>query len=490
MWVPNENETEIFIVSEFAIPRDFEDMSPAVIVTRSSVVHNRDVVADSDQENLELVAKGAQYHWATGEVDLRLECVGQTRGEATTIGDIVATTVHMTRDPICKAFALRDISPVMQQPTVEYERDQQKWVSIVEFRIFFEQRWFVLPEAPTVNKIDFDASGTTAELPAPDAPTLEEVQQILADNPITAPTTLTLGPGSTVGVQDLVFLHSPINLLNQFVALFRTRFVTGQLPWTYRENAGETQIFIESEFSIPRDIEDASPAIIVSRGSIVHKRDVISDTDQNNYDLIAKGGEYEWSTGECDIRIQVIGQTKAEAALLGDIVQTTVHMTRDPICQAFTLRDVSPVVMSQVVEYERDQRKWAATVDFRVFFEHRWFSIPEAPVLRKILFEGFPILEPPVEPDPDPGPGPGPGPGPDPGLGDARAIDEFTAPVGGTSFVLSHIPIPVTLTVYYNGMRLARGTSLDYTLTGATITTVCPLRAGDRVSAEYNYDSP
>lgn len=195
------------------------------------------------------------------------------------------------------------------------------------------------------------------------------------------------------GTNELVFLHSPIGLLKQFVSLLQERFSTGQLPWTYGGDENTSQIFIVSEFEPSRDVEDMSPALVVSRGAVVHKRDVVADTDQNNFELVAKGGKYYWGTGELDIRIQSIGQTKGEASLLGDIVQATIHMTRDPICEAFSLRDISPIVLSQVVEYERDQQKWACTVDFRVFFEQRWFVIPEAPTLNSLDFNGQPVLE-------------------------------------------------------------------------------------------------
>lgn len=389
-WSAVESESTLFVGSEFSVPKDWEDASPAVIVTRGSVSHTRGVIGDTDQNNMQFLTKRGKNYWGMGDADLRIQCIGQTKGEASTIADIVATTIHMTRDPICEAFTLRDISPVVQGPTVEYERDQRKWICSVDFRIYFEERWFVVPGAPSLRKISFNVDGTTMELTAAiETPAEAEPEVVTLTG---SPTQLTINPDTVLSTDSLVFLHSPINLLGQFVGLMRHRFSLGALPWQYSEVESASEIYVESEFSISSEIEDASPAIIVTRGSIVHKRDVIGDTDQNNLQFLTKRGKNYWSTGECEVRIQCIGQTKAEAATIGDIVQTTIHMTRDPICEAFTLRDISEVVLSKVVEYERDQRKWVCNVDFMVHFEHRWFTIPAAPALRQIILRGVPTL--------------------------------------------------------------------------------------------------
>lgn len=183
---------------------------------------------------------------------------------------------------------------------------------------------------------------------------------------------------------DLVFLHSPLNMLAKFTAFLQARFASPSTPWVFKTNEGESGIYIYAEFGLPKDVSNASPMLVVSRGSTVHNRDVVADRDQNSYSELTKGGTNSFSTGEMDVRIQCIGQTYGESAILGDIVQASISMSRRAITQSFTLRDVGVVVLSPTVPYERDTDKFVSNVDFRVYFEQRWFVIQAAPVLQGV----------------------------------------------------------------------------------------------------------
>lgn len=55
----------------------------------------------------------------------------------------------------------------------------------------------------------------------------------------------------------------------------------------------------------------------------------------------------------------------------------------------------------------------------------------------------------------------------------------------GTSFTLAHTPVSGTLRLYGSGQRLVPGGG-DYTLSGATITTINSYSAG-QIRADYNY---
>jgi hypothetical protein len=195
---------------------------------------------------------------------------------------------------------------------------------------------------------------------------------------------------------DLVFLHSPLNKLAQFTRFFQIHFSQGRLPWAWNEDPnqvtdindldGPANIYIAAEFALEKEYENASPALIVTRGSVVHPRPVVGDDGPVAPDRLTKGWEMKFGFGEMDIRIQCVGQTKAEASVLGDIVQCAVSMTRGPIQKAMTLRDISAVVLSPTTPYIRDKDKWQNNVDFRVSFEQRWMIVPAAPALTEVDF--------------------------------------------------------------------------------------------------------
>lgn len=190
----------------------------------------------------------------------------------------------------------------------------------------------------------------------------------------------------TLSQSDRVFLHSPLNLLAQFVLLLEERFSQKNLPWQFNRDENQTDIFIHTEYSYPQEISNPVPRIIVGRGTVVHGRSAIGDLDQNQPDLLQREGYYHWGPGECDIQIHCVSENRGETSLLGDIVQTLIGMSRNEICKQFTLRDISPVMLQPTQPFERDKEKWQAAVQFRVSFEHRWFTHPAAPTLKEISF--------------------------------------------------------------------------------------------------------
>lgn len=173
-------------------------------------------------------------------------------------------------------------------------------------------------------------------------------------------------------------------MLAQFTGYLQARFAQGRLPWEWCADDNITKIHILAEFAIERDTQAVSPSVVVSRGAVVHQRNVVADRDQNSMEELTKGGTQHWGTGEMDILMQCIGQTKGEASIIGDIVQSSISMARNPLCEAFTLRDIGPVLLGRTVPYERDETKYMSPVSFRVFFEQRWFVIPGAPSLQGI----------------------------------------------------------------------------------------------------------
>jgi hypothetical protein len=183
---------------------------------------------------------------------------------------------------------------------------------------------------------------------------------------------------------DLVFQNSPLNLLAKFTAYLQARFSDDRLPWCFNQNEGDTGLFVYAEFGVPKNVTNPAPAIIVGRGTTVHNRVVVADRDQNSYTELIKGGTNSYTTAEMDVRITCLGHNYGESATLGDLCQCAVSMSRRPLTQAFTLRDISPVTLGRTVPYERDSEKWSTNVDFRVYYEQRWFVMQAAPVLQGV----------------------------------------------------------------------------------------------------------
>lgn len=192
-------------------------------------------------------------------------------------------------------------------------------------------------------------------------------------------------PTIELSQNELIFLHSPLNMLAMFVLFLQERFSQGDLPWQYNADEGSTGLFIHTTYNTPTETNNAYPRIAVGRGSFVHRHKVVQgDLGSEQPRLMTHGITQHWSMAQADLQIQCIAEERGEACIIGDIVQAALGMTRTEICRQFRLHELGDVVMPDVQPYERDQNCWSVGVQFRVMFPHRWIQFPVAPMLRKI----------------------------------------------------------------------------------------------------------
>lgn len=198
---------------------------------------------------------------------------------------------------------------------------------------------------------------------------------------------MTSTPPKKLSADQLVFFHSSLHLLGQFVVALKKRFSYPDLPWVHAEDENITGLFIHTELEEGKSTRNETPSIIVGKGSVVFQRPLIGDIDQNNYDVLSKNGTYYYGVLEADIRIHCLSENKGESSLLGDIVHFFIGCSRQALCRGLTLLDISQAVLQPAQQYDRDTKRWSTVVTFRVIYERRWYSVPGAPPLRQIIFD-------------------------------------------------------------------------------------------------------
>lgn len=182
---------------------------------------------------------------------------------------------------------------------------------------------------------------------------------------------------------DLVFFHSPLSLMAQFVLLMQSRFE--QIPqWQYTDNEEQTGIFITTEYNVPSQVSDETPAIVVGRGTSVWEDTVLGNTDRGNSQRMKTGAEFQWSHVTMDIQYRVLSEKLGECEILGDIVQSTVATGKKIIKKNLKLQDISAVTLQPVRPYDGDYYDFNSTVQFRLIIGQRWLRQPTAPVLKRI----------------------------------------------------------------------------------------------------------
>lgn len=150
----DENETDVFIHTEYNTPQETANAYPRISVGRGSFVHQHKVVqGDLGDPQPKLMKRGIHHHWSMCNGDISIQCISEKRGEGSILGDIVQSAIGMSRTEICKQFGLHEISSINFQATQPYERDQDKWRAPIQFRIKFAQRWLSMPIAPELSSI-------------------------------------------------------------------------------------------------------------------------------------------------------------------------------------------------------------------------------------------------------------------------------------------------------------------------------------------------
>jgi len=153
-------EDVIFIESGWNTNIEMRNVRPGIWVDRIQSIWTKASIGNQDQMPVDLRIPLEQFH-AFGETDLRLDCTSPNRGESMLIGGIVQDFVQMSRNLIAAWFGLRDISNVMLNQTVPFDKDDKLWNSPVSFRVFYETRWASAPVSNLLRAVSLKISDIT-----------------------------------------------------------------------------------------------------------------------------------------------------------------------------------------------------------------------------------------------------------------------------------------------------------------------------------------
>jgi hypothetical protein len=187
-----------------------------------------------------------------------------------------------------------------------------------------------------------------------------------------------------------VKISTPLATIGVFVAILRERFKTGEhrlsdpeLSWEWLPDIKTTEIFVESGWNENLEGRSVRPGVWVDRGQNVYGKVSIGEQDQmpvyQNVRL-----EQFYCMGELDIMVDCTAPKRGESMILGSVVQTFLHMSSKIIAGYFGFREISPLIMGQTVPFEKDDTLWNSPVNFRVYYENRWATLPIAVTLNSL----------------------------------------------------------------------------------------------------------
>lgn len=145
----NEDLTDpdlIIIESGFNTNIEARTTRPGIWIDRGQNIYQKKSIGHQDQMPVNIRTRLEQFY-AGGECDILVDCTSPNRGESMIIGSIVQDHLQMSSNLIQGSFGLRDMSDVVLNRTVPFEKDDTLWNSPIQFRVYYEIRWATFPAA-------------------------------------------------------------------------------------------------------------------------------------------------------------------------------------------------------------------------------------------------------------------------------------------------------------------------------------------------------
>jgi len=151
-WEPLESadltsDSIIFVESGFNENIEARTVRPGIWIDRDQNVYRKHSIGHQDQMPVNVRTSMEQFY-AGGECDISVDCTSPNRGESMVISSIVQDHLQMSSNIIQACFGLRDISEIILNKTIPFEKDKKLFNSPIQFRISYEIRWASLPTAP------------------------------------------------------------------------------------------------------------------------------------------------------------------------------------------------------------------------------------------------------------------------------------------------------------------------------------------------------
>ena len=148
-WEPFEdtapgNENFIIIESGFNTNIEARTIRPGIWVDRIQSIWQKSSIGHQDQMPVNVRMTLERFH-AFGETDIIVDCTSPNRGESMMVGSITQDHLQMSANIIQAQFGLRDMSDIILNRTVKFDKDDKLWNSPIQFRIYYEVRWASLP---------------------------------------------------------------------------------------------------------------------------------------------------------------------------------------------------------------------------------------------------------------------------------------------------------------------------------------------------------
>lgn len=149
-WLPSKQDTLIYIESGNNELEDYIDAKPAIFVDRNAIVFPNIAIGNHAATHL---PTGRSYYYTTPSGQVTIDCVSRSRGESSTLADIVAHHLVMSGNILRRAYGFKNITPVTLTQTQPWEKDDRSFLTRVTSEFTYDVAWKTEPESVILNRI-------------------------------------------------------------------------------------------------------------------------------------------------------------------------------------------------------------------------------------------------------------------------------------------------------------------------------------------------
>jgi hypothetical protein len=143
-------------------------------------------------------------------------------------------------------------------------------------------------------------------------------------------------------------------------------------------------LYIEAGDGTDPEARDFKPAIFVTKEDTQLRPVVIGD--RSNFDRQTRTERF-YIQAVIPVSIQVVTDSRAESAMIADLVWFHLLATRNYVRAEFGILDIAPPILGATRIFRRTgegQDSWSTPISFAVTIEFHWITKPIAPLLKEI----------------------------------------------------------------------------------------------------------
>ena len=150
--IPDGSPRKMQIESMYNVSNPERNYRPAIYIGRSGGVVSANKVSVDNRVGTYLPTGFNAYH-CYANMPITFECEAETSGESSAIAETAWAYILSSRDILRRNFGFHEVTEPVLGDTEPSERDDEIWITRVQFQVQYDMRWGVTPIAPKLRDL-------------------------------------------------------------------------------------------------------------------------------------------------------------------------------------------------------------------------------------------------------------------------------------------------------------------------------------------------